>query len=71
MDVEKIDEYRVGSRDDDLNLADTSHWGINYLKNGRQVADITNTKGSAYQPLNYFDPEYFILMNELSAKFYE
>jgi hypothetical protein len=48
MDVDKIDEYRVGSRDDDLNLGDTAHWGINYLKNGRQVTDITNTAGSAF-----------------------
>ncbi len=43
IDVEKIDKYRVGTRDDDLNLADTSHWGINYLKNGVKVTDITNT----------------------------
>jgi hypothetical protein len=29
MEVEKIDDYRVGGRDDDLNLgADGSHWGI-------------------------------------------
>jgi hypothetical protein len=48
MDVDKIDEYRVGSRDDELNLADTSNWGINYLKDGREVTDITNTTGSAY-----------------------
>jgi hypothetical protein len=29
MEVEKIDDYRVGSRDEDLSLGvDGSHWGI-------------------------------------------
>jgi hypothetical protein len=32
---------------------------------------VTSTAGSAFQPLQQFDPEYFTQMNDLSCKFYE
>jgi hypothetical protein len=35
------------------------------------VADVSSAAGSAFQPLQNFDPEYFLQMNDLSSKFYE
>ena len=53
--------------------SDTANWGVTYLKNGKdrdENLENGSTKSGIFSAMQTFDPEYFIIMSDLTSNFY-
>lgn len=81
MEIERLEDIKYGKQsamnndeDDTMAPSDAANWGVTYLKNGKERDDSMingSTKGGMYSSMDKFDPEYFILVSELTGRFYE
>ena len=80
MEIERLEDLRTGKQsmgfgqedEDGLTPSDSANWGISYLKNGKENSESEangSTKGGKFSALERFDPDYFILISDLSSRF--
>ena len=54
--------------------SDTANWVLTYMKNGKdrdKNLENGSTKSGMFSGMQTFDPEYFIMMSDLTSNFYE
>ncbi|TNV87499.1 hypothetical protein FGO68_gene6494 [Halteria grandinella] len=77
MEIDYLSEQRQGrglmggDDDESIQRSDAANWGIQYMKNGKTEDDPLSKKNGSFSSMERFDPEYFIMISELTEHFYE